>query len=166
MILKYQNPKGVMIMCIKLNPKYRAELLGSERIKNYVLGGNGVVTLTSDVSGEHHTYSFQSPHDNSYSDKKFDADVIFIRTLVNDGEWVYVGMYKGGRFKLTAKSNFKVDSPIVKGVAYIFKMIINPDYADERMHLLHEGICCRCGRPLTNPESIELGIGPVCMDKM
>lgn len=24
------------------------------------------------------------------------------------------------------------------------------------------GVCCECGRTLTNPESIELGIGPVC----
>ena len=152
-------------MCIKLNPKYRAELLGSERVKNYVLGGNGVVTLTSDVSGEHHTYSFQTPNNNPYADKKFDDDVIFIRTLADSDVWIYVGMYKGGRFKLTAKSNFKIDSPTVKGIAYIFKMILNPDYADERMHLLHEGICCKCGRPLTNPESIELGIGPVCAEK-
>ena len=27
------------------------------------------------------------------------------------------------------------------------------------------GMCCCCGRELTNPESIELGIGPICRDK-
>ena len=28
------------------------------------------------------------------------------------------------------------------------------------------GICCRCGAELTNEESIELGIGPICREKM
>ncbi len=27
------------------------------------------------------------------------------------------------------------------------------------------GTCCLCGRELTNPESVELGIGPVCRAK-
>lgn len=30
----------------------------------------------------------------------------------------------------------------------------------------HEfGCCCMCGRELTNPESVALGIGPVCREK-
>ena len=81
---------------------------------------------------------------------------------------MYVGYYNKTYecFKLTAKSVFKPDSAIVKGVAYIFKMILNPNFHDDRMHLLHEGICAVCGRPLTNPASIELGIGPYCMTKI
>ena len=26
----------------------------------------------------------------------------------------------------------------------------------------HIGKCCKCGRPLTDPESIKLGVGPIC----
>ena len=29
-------------------------------------------------------------------------------------------------------------------------------------HCQHSGKCCRCGRKLTTPKSITLGIGPVC----
>ena len=140
---------------MKLNPEYRAELTDSQKIKNYILGGRGVVTLKSDT-GVHHTYSFEM-----YDDK---PDNIWIYTLVDDNQWIYVGYYskKYENFRLTPKSKYPVDSPIVKGIAYIFKMILNPEFHDDRMHLLHEGICCRCGRPLTNPASIELGIGPYC----
>lgn len=142
------------------NEKFRAELIGSDRIKNYIFGGHGVVTLLSDKTGVHHTYSFYAPEIRKPGD-----DIMFINTLIDGSEWNYVGMYRNGKFKLTAKSKYKIDSAIVKGVAYIFKMML-ADYRDESMHLLHEGICCRCGRPLTNPNSIEIGIGPTCLTKI
>lgn len=31
------------------------------------------------------------------------------------------------------------------------------------LEIWHEGRCCRCGRTLTVPESIEMGIGPECI---
>ena len=34
-----------------------------------------------------------------------------------------------------------------------------------RGYMLCQGYCCRCNRPLTVPESIESGIGPVCAKK-
>lgn len=30
------------------------------------------------------------------------------------------------------------------------------------MEVMHTGRCCACGRELTDPESIRLGIGPQC----
>ncbi len=37
-------------------------------------------------------------------------------------------------------------------------------WADRGFTILLEGACCRCNRPLTTPESIRRGIGPVCAD--
>jgi hypothetical protein len=31
-----------------------------------------------------------------------------------------------------------------------------------KLGMYHQGICCKCGLPLTVPESIENGIGPQC----
>lgn len=31
-----------------------------------------------------------------------------------------------------------------------------------KVHILHEGMCGKCGRPLTDPVSIEYGLGPIC----
>ena len=37
-------------------------------------------------------------------------------------------------------------------------------WADKGFTILMEGHCLRCNRPLTTPESIRRGIGPICMD--
>lgn len=37
-------------------------------------------------------------------------------------------------------------------------------WAQEGYRILMEGRCCRCGRPLTTPQSIRDGIGPVCAE--
>lgn len=34
------------------------------------------------------------------------------------------------------------------------------------IHVYHEGRCGVCGRPLIDPESILLGIGPICRGKL
>lgn len=37
-------------------------------------------------------------------------------------------------------------------------------WADKGFTILMEGACCRCNRPLTTPESIRRGIGPICAE--
>ena len=47
-------------------------------------------------------------------------------------------------------------------VAAIFRYV-NGDYGVERQaEIVPEDICIRCGRPLTDPQSIERGYGPEC----
>lgn len=143
---------------MEMNQKMSHELIGNDNIIRYITGGHGVVTLKS-YTGVHHTYEFKAPNKRKDGD-----DTLFVRTLVAGGEWVYVGMYKNKRFQLTKASKFTIESPIVKGVYFIMKLMFKEGFSDERMHLYHEGICSRCGKPLTNPESIEFGIGPVCRE--
>lgn len=145
---------------MRLNSSASCELIGQENIRNYITGGKGVVTLKS-YTGIHHTYSFEAPSQN-----KSDDNLLFVKTLVNNDTWVYVGMYKNGKFQLTKASKYTKDSPIVKGVYYIMKLMYKPGFSDDRMHLFHEGICSVCGRPLTNPESIQIGVGPVCRESI
>lgn len=145
---------------MELNPNMSHELVGQENIVKYIMGGYGVVTLKSHT-GVHHTYEFKVPKNRKAGD-----DTMFVKTLIAGGEWVYVGMYKDKNFHLTKASKFSLQSSIVKGIYFIMKLMFKPDFSDERMHLYHEGICSRCGRPLTNPESIEFGIGPVCRERI
>ncbi len=141
---------------MKLNPSMSNELVGQERIVNYITGGKGIVTLKS-CTGIHYTYLWESPSKNKNNDGR-----MFVKVLINGCDWVYVGMFKDRNFHLTKASHFSLHSPIVKGVYFILKLMFKPDFHDDRMHLFHEGVCSRCGRPLTNPDSLEIGIGPIC----
>lgn len=139
----------------KLYADSRCQLEGHETIRNYITGGRGVVTLLS-PSGKHHTYVFRKPK----RDDDFPDDVIFVYALHNNNKLFYIGMIEQGKFRLTRSSRFLPNTAIVKGARYIMRMS-ESDW-DTPMKLYHEGMCARCGRPLTNPKSIKLGVGPKC----
>lgn len=140
----------------KTYPEYSHELVGSERIKNYIYGGKAVVTLKS-PSGVHHTYVFEKPLEPT----QFPNDVIFVYALHGKGTQFYIGMIENEKFRLTKHSRFINDAPIVKGARYIMRMIHYPNLKTP-MKLYHEGTCSVCGRPLTHPKSLEFGMGYKC----
>lgn len=70
-----------------------------------------------------------------------------------------------GRLRLTGKSAFELNSWEVR----IFERTTNRIFSDTVVEiekagwtLNHAGTCCRCGRELTVPASIQTGIGPEC----
>ena len=145
-------------MCT-MHHEYSAELKGSQRIREYLFGGKGIVTLLS-PSGKWRTYRFELPHMAG----RFPAGTLFAYVKMKHDNWRYVGMVKGSDFRSTRGTTFRYNSPEYKGAEYIVKMM----YYDINtpMKLFHEGICGVCGRPLTRPQSIESGIGPICRKKL
>ena len=142
------------------NPEFSHKLEGSARIRNYIFGGRGVVTLKS-PSGIHHSYVFKRPK----NEDQFPDDVIFVYALHDNSKLFYVGMVENNQFRLTRSSRFLPDTEIVRGARYIMKMAFY-DNLDTPMELYHEGVCSICGRPLTNPKSIQTGIGPRCRRRL
>lgn len=147
---------------VEAYPTSRCEMRNWEAIRRYCLGGRGIITLENPKSGKHHTYEFRKPN----NPEDFSPDVLFVYCLVKENTWLYVGMftYKNNVFRLTRYSKFVSDSEIVEGVRYIVNKISGKfaKRSVERMKFYHEGVCSVCGRKLTTPKSIELGIGPKC----
>ena len=140
--------------------EHSCKLQGAETIRNYIFGGRGVVTLKS-PTGVHHSYIFKKPR----NEDQFPDDVYFVYALHNGDKLFYVGMIENCRFRLTRSSRFLNDTDIVKGARYIMKMAFIENL-NTQMELYHEGVCSVCGRPLTNPKSIETGIGPRCRRRL
>lgn len=130
-------------------------LKSCEDIMNYIKGGRGVLTLAS-PSGKHHSYSFRRPR----NEKAFQADTYFAYVMCDHGEWRYVGMFRDGYFRLTYNSEYNASSEEFKGAKYIVSMASRS--FETPMTLYHEGVCACCGRRLTDPKSIKIGIGPTC----
>ena len=140
-------------------PEYRSEMKDPQLISKYILGGSGMLTLES-PTGKHHTYFFKKPREIN----TFPEDTVFVYALHEKTKLFYVGMIERGRFRLTHCSRFLNDTEIVRGARFIEKM--SHKKFDTPMKLYHEGMCCRCGRKLTNPDSIKEGIGKRCKHKM
>lgn len=133
-------------------------LLAPGRRRDYCLAGNAIVTIRSISTGNRYTYKIQA---------KAEGAPLFVKVLTgadNVENYQYLGAifeYNGNRsFRVTRKSHISDKAPSARAFSWFFEHI-----EDERVEVWHEGVCGRCGRRLTVPESIASGIGPTCAGK-
>lgn len=91
-----------------------------------------------------------------------------VKMLQGGEDFRYIGMLEGGKVRLTAKSRLKHDSQPYRILSRVLACYWTGEQAKimaAGWRVLHEGRCCVCGRPLTNPGSIEAGIGPKCSSR-
>ena len=70
-----------------------------------------------------------------------------------------------------ARSRIGDDAPSARGLRWIVNHVVaaNDEAAQralEQFEVYHEGRCARCGRKLTVPHSIQVGLGPDCEEKV
>jgi hypothetical protein len=119
--------------------------------------GHAIFTV-SNACGEHYTYRIEKPA----PEKPF-----FVSLLTgpdNSADYTYMGIYNPKDYKLyiTRASKMHVDSTPVRVFMWAVQVVAEHRVLPPGYAIHHEGRCCRCGRRLTTPESIEQGIGPEC----
>jgi hypothetical protein len=134
--------------------------------KSFFEGGKAIFTV-SNASGQHYTFKIRRPRPEM---------PFFVSMLTgpdNNSSYSYLGIYNPQRLSvyLTAKSKYNEDSTPVKVIRWAINKVgtapagqapvLPAGYA-----IQHDGRCCRCGRRLTHPESIETGIGPECAGRI
>jgi uncharacterized protein DUF6011 len=130
--------------------------------KTFALAGNAIITLESLKTGAHFTFKVSQAKDKATGDLK--TGLYFVSVLNgqnNESDYMYIGMIRNGGFTLTRGSRAGGDAMSVKAFNFFWNA-----QAPEQLVVRHEGRCGRCGRTLTVPESIDLGIGPECFAKM
>lgn len=125
---------------------------------DFFKGGNALFTVAN-PTGDHYTFKIRQPKGE---DKPF-----FVNLLTgpqNTSDYTYMGIYNptNNNVYLTKKSRYNDESTPVKVVRWAIHMIVNNKELPAGYSIQHEGRCCRCGRTLTTPESVEAGIGPEC----
>ena len=129
-------------------------------IKNFIFAGNAIFTIESSQTGVWYTYKMKRADQKDENCKTFFVAVL--RGPDNISSYTYLGtVFDGEKFVLTKKSRYKDDSTCVKAFKFFFNNIVK-NFIDPRLNFYHMGICGRCGRALTVPDSIQRGIGPVC----
>lgn len=129
-------------------------------IKRFILAGKAIFTLESTRTGRWFTYKVVK--------KTFEDNVFyFVNVLTgqdNENSYTYLGVVNlNFHLSLTKKSKISEDSLSFKALNFFLNYIKNEKLHDE-VNFYHEGVCGKCGRRLTTPDSVKIGLGPVCRD--
>lgn len=136
--------------------------------KRFILAGAATFTLRSGKTGVRYTYKVtEIPNQEGRSllwGRKY--WVSLLTGPDNTGDFTYLGMIEGTRFRLTGKSKMPATAAPVRAIEYASRHILNHGEIPAQLEFWHEGRCGMCGKPLTVPESIACGLGPVCAGKV
>lgn len=144
----------------------KSHKLDSASFRTFLFQGKAFFTMHNIEKDTHITFKVQTlkrkrgqPEDTRYFD-------VYVKAL-NDK---YAGNRYIGRIDRKSKS-FKPYGYVERdhvGIQTIEWIIRNWAHLEEwekeeKLAIYHLGSCCKCGLPLTVPESIQNGIGPQCM---
>lgn len=132
---------------------------------NFITAGNARFTIKNKKTGNRFTYRVRRP----LRETPETTNVLFVSVLTgreNDHAYSYIGtlrQYNGvWRFSHGVKSHISENAVSVVAFGVVFNAFISLKREHPDLEIWHEGRCCRCGHPLTVPESIRSGIGPEC----
>ena len=132
----------------------------------FLLAGRAIFTVSND-KGEHYTFCVAAPRKQQDEQNP----CFFVSALTgpdNQHDYTYLGLLNGksGNVVITAKSAWKpengVDQKIVKVARWAIRLVWEQKEVPAGYKIQHSGRCSACGRELTDPVSIETGLGPIC----
>lgn len=124
------------------------------RARDFMTAGKAVLTLRSEKTGARFTYRVR---------KAKDGGAYFV-SYREGPSYEYMGMIKNDFLTTTSKSTVTPDSVEFRAFHFAWNNLVAGKIGNH-LEIWHEGRCGRCGRALTDPESIERGIGPECVKK-
>ena len=128
--------------------------------------GRAVLTFQNLEKGTHMTAKISQARDKQDRKKMLPMFHVKIKLLGDSMGWIYAGTVftDTGRWSLSRKES--PDSRTAQVFNFLHKATANPEALRGKVNLFHEGHCCKCGLPLTHPESINTAIGPKCLKVM
>lgn len=75
-----------------------------------------------------------------------------------------IGTYFNGKIY---NKKVAINTPSAIAIAWVLRNVEQGNFKllDENVEITHTGSCLRCGRPLTDSDSIGRGLGPTCASK-
>lgn len=138
---------------MKLQPTHK---LTVEEAAEFLYGGKALFTIKSTTTGKHITFKVARGYDKA-------SNLFFVRVFTGSG-FRYVGFVNEREPNKLVKGNHGMEehTDSFRVADWVFRHLGGKEKNLKGAEFWHHGICGCCGRPLTDPESIKLGIGPVC----
>lgn len=147
--------------------------LNPKALPTLALAGRAVLTFRNIEKGTHFTVRIRQKRDKKDRKIKLPAYNVEI-SLLQDG----VQRYRYAGMIFTDEPQIRIwiarelnpvrpnDARLIEVFRWMIRAIQNPEILRGRVGLFHEGRCCHCSMPLTHPESVYTGLGPVCLKHM
>lgn len=135
----------------------RAELRDPQATVQFMLAGNAIVTFQG--RRERFTYRVQSAKSAGGAPSHF---VALLTGPDNSRSYEYLGCIYQSRAYAHGR-NSKIPQSAMAAVAFtwVWRTLSGGNMHPE-LGVWHEGRCGKCGRRLTTPRSILIGLGPTC----
>lgn len=132
------------------------------KVRQFILAGNAYFTLKSLKTGDHFTFRVKKS-------KKTPTYFVNVRSGPEDGRIYHLlGLINTeAQYNALKKNAYRIWAT-KSGVAFdwFWRHLTERNHIPTGLEVWHDGRCCRCGRRLTDPESIDRGIGPECYSKV
>ena len=129
--------------------------ISHDKAADFILGGKAFVTFQNPQSGNRFTYKVVK--------HKVD-DIYFVHVFTNPDVYMFLGTIINYGFRHSKKSKINRDATSVIVFDYVFHHLVMGTL-NSSIEIFHDGKCGRCGRQLTDPISVETGLGPHCRNK-
>lgn len=126
--------------------------LSHDKAIDFIFSGKAYVTFQNPNSGNRFTYKVKK-HDTD--------DIFFVSVLTSPDTYQFIGSIKNYVFKHSKKSKIFNDSKSVVVFDYVLNHLVM-NTLNTSIEIFHDGKCGKCGRQLTDPISVEFGLGPHC----
>lgn len=134
--------------------------------KKFLLAGKALFTV--DNGKEHYTFKVRRK-DSTYRNQPQTTFWLSVKSTHPRAKYGYalIGILnpETGTVKCISKSLFIPGSKEYDVAAWACQVVIRGKMIPERYDIQHAGKCGRCGKKLTDPVSIERGLGPDCWEK-
>jgi len=149
---------------MELNREGVYKLESIENIKAFIFAGKATLTLESKRTGTWFTYKIKKA--NKEEDSPYFVSVL--TGMNNDSAYTYMATIFNNNgvnvLRLTKHSKIGEKAISYKAFSFFFSLI-NKNKLHKEINIYHRGVCGRCGRLLTVPESLINGLGPFCSGK-
>jgi len=133
------------------------KLNNSDALK-FMFAGNSTFTIVNTKTGNRFTFKVKKNKDKG-------SNLFFVSVLTGPDTYTYLGTTIEGVYRHGKKSAVTSEAQSVKVFDYVLnKLKLNK--LQDFIEVWHEGTCGKCGRPLTVPKNINLGIGPECIKSL
>lgn len=123
-------------------------LLTAVYAREFILAGRAAFTVRSKRTNAHYTFRVDRA-----------TDRWFVKLNVGKS-WVYLGQIREGQFEVTRASR---GGKACEAFSWLWGNL-SRDVMPPQVEVMHIGSCGRCGKQLTNPQSIDRGLGPECAE--